>query len=121
MKEDLDEAPLCIKILYVIRASLRAVAHARDALNMQEGKTAIQSSQFRLPLITICHNRTYLMQREEMGLGSKWGKVVVEAHHELLHGLTPAPQLAEAGVHTIEELITETVGTTKYVVSNACL
>ena len=61
------------------------------------------------------------MQREEMGLGSKWGKVVVEAHHELLHGLTPAPQLAEAGVHTIEEHIKEPVGTTKYVVSNACL
>ena len=47
MKEDLDEAPLCIKILSVIRASLRAVARVTDALNMGEGKI-IQSSQFRL-------------------------------------------------------------------------
>ena len=51
-KEDLDEAPLCIKILSVIRASLRAVARVMDALNMRERRT-IRSSQFRLPLITI--------------------------------------------------------------------
>jgi hypothetical protein len=61
------------------------------------------------------------MQRGEMGLGSEWGKDVVEAHHELLHGPTPALQLAEAGVHTIDEHIMEPVGTTQYVVSNACL
>ena len=61
------------------------------------------------------------MQREEMGLGSNWGKVVVEAHHELLHGLTPALQLAEAGVPTTGEPIMEVVGTKMYVVSNACL
>jgi hypothetical protein len=53
MKEDLGEAPLCIKILFVIRASPRAVAHGgRDALDMQGGKIT-QSSQFRLLVIII--------------------------------------------------------------------
>ena len=51
-KEDLDEAPLCIKILFVIRASLRAVARVVDALNMEGGKIT-QSSQFRLLAIII--------------------------------------------------------------------
>ena len=52
MKEDLDEAPLCIKTLFVIRASPRAVARGRGALDMQGGKIT-QSSQFRLLAIII--------------------------------------------------------------------
>ena len=51
-KEDLDEAPLCIKILFVIRAPPRAVARGRGALDMQGGKIT-QSSQFRLLAIII--------------------------------------------------------------------
>ena len=52
MKEDLDEAPLCIKILFVIRAPPRAVARGWGALDMQGGKIT-QSSQFRLLAIII--------------------------------------------------------------------
>ena len=104
MKGVLGEAPLHGSILLVMQASLRAVAHVRDAQDMRRDETLVQGCQVALHSAIGSHNRSYSELWVERELGnSKQGKHAAGAHHELLRVPTLAPQLEEVGVHTTED------------------